>query len=189
MTGEGITDWYSRVEDLASRIIRKDATVISPDTYGIVVNTQFWTRLFDYNIKNALRHKFDTFAGSPQFIIEARKINSEFKSAKPKAQQQQMITEPTPSFQKGLDEILQRLSSLEKKIADKTVTDHGPGTLPGSGNSFGAGQTQGNTRPKVPRKCWKDIQCYRYHKFGHIAKRCHLNSTRSEGRSGLTEEH
>ena len=41
MAGEGITDWYSRVEDLASRIIRKDATVISPHSYGIVVNTQF----------------------------------------------------------------------------------------------------------------------------------------------------
>ena len=39
MAGEGITDWYSRVEDLASRIIRKDATVISPNNYGIVVNT------------------------------------------------------------------------------------------------------------------------------------------------------
>ena len=187
--GEGITDWYSRVEDLASRIIREDATVISPDNYGIVVNTQFWTRLFGDNIKNALRHKFETFAGSPQFIIEARKIDSEFKSAKLKAQQQQMITEPTPSFQKGLDEILQRLSSLEKKVADKTVTDPSLGTSPASGNSFGAGQTQGNTRPKVPRKNWKDIQCYRCHKFGHIAKRCHLTSTRSEGRSGLTEEH
>ena len=135
-----------------------------------------------------MRHKCDTFAGSPQFIIEARKIDSEFKSAKLKAQQQQMITEPTPSFQKGLDEILQRLSSLEKKIADKTVTDPGPGTLPASGNSFGAGQTR-KYPPKVPRKSWKDIQCYRCHKFGHIAKRCHLNSTRSEGRSGLTEEH
>ena len=114
-------------------------------------------KMFDDNIKNALRHKFDTFAGSPQFIIEARKIDSEFKTAKLKAQQQQMITDPTPSFQKGLDEILQRLSSLEKKIADKTVTDPAPGTLPASGNSFGAGQTQGNTRPKVPRKNWKDI--------------------------------
>ena len=56
-----------------------------------------------------------------------------------------MIMEPTPSSQKGLDEILERLSSLEKKIADRTVTDSGPGTLQSSGGSFGAGQMQGNT--------------------------------------------
>ena len=131
--GEGFTDWYSRVQDLVSQIIRKDATVIFPDNYGIDANTEFFTRLFDDNIKNALSHKFN---GSPQFLVEARKIDSEFKSAKLKAEQQQMITETTPSFQKDIDEILQRLSSLEKKIADETVVDSGPGTLPSSGGSF-----------------------------------------------------
>ena len=145
-----------------------------PDNYGIDANTQFLTRLFDDNIKNALSHKFN---GSPQFLVETRKIDSEFKSAKLKAEQQQMITETTPSFQKDLDEILQRLSSLEKKIADETVVDSGPGTLPSSGGSFGTGQTQGNTQPNVLRKNWKDIQCYKSHKLGQIAKKCQLNST------------
>ena len=30
---EGITDWYSRVDDLSSQIIRKNTTVILPDNY------------------------------------------------------------------------------------------------------------------------------------------------------------
>ena len=75
--GENITDYYSRMEDIASRIIKKDSTVIRPNNYDVIVNTQFWTKMHDQRIKNALRHKFDLLSGSPQFIIEARKIESE----------------------------------------------------------------------------------------------------------------
>ena len=54
--GESITDWYARIEDIASRIIRKDSAVISPNNYDMIVNTQFWTKMRDDRITNALRH-------------------------------------------------------------------------------------------------------------------------------------
>ena len=38
---ESITEWYARLEDIVSKITRKDASIISPDNYDIVVNTQF----------------------------------------------------------------------------------------------------------------------------------------------------
>ena len=44
-----------------------------------MVNTQFQTKLQNANIKNALRHKVDTLIGNPQFIVEARKAETEFK--------------------------------------------------------------------------------------------------------------
>ena len=47
--------------------------VISPNNHDILVNTQFWTKMCDEKMKNALRHKFDELAGSPQFIVEQRK--------------------------------------------------------------------------------------------------------------------
>ena len=77
MPGESITNWYARLEDIASKITRKDGNVISPNNYDILVNTQFWTKMCDDKMKNALRHKFDELASSPQFIVEARKIESE----------------------------------------------------------------------------------------------------------------
>ena len=72
--GESITDWYARLEDIASKITRKDGNVMSPNNYDILVNTQFWTKMCDERRKNALQHKFDELGGSPQFIVEARKI-------------------------------------------------------------------------------------------------------------------
>ena len=49
--GESITDWYARLEDIASKIMRKDGNVISPNNYDILVNTQFWTKMCDDKIK------------------------------------------------------------------------------------------------------------------------------------------
>ena len=63
--GERVTEWYTRVEDLASRIHRKDPTIISSDNFHLMVNTQFCTKLQNANIKNALCHKVDTLIGNP----------------------------------------------------------------------------------------------------------------------------
>ena len=111
--GESVTDWYARIEDIASKIIRKDSTVISPNNYDVIVNTQFWTKMQDDRIKSALRHKFDMLSGSPQFIIEARKIESECKMETVRVQQAHI--EVSPTIQEGLDSLLSRLVSLEDK--------------------------------------------------------------------------
>ena len=66
--GESVIGWYTRVEDLTSRIHRKDPIIISSDNFHLMVNTQFWTKLQNNIIKNALRHKVDTLIGNPQFI-------------------------------------------------------------------------------------------------------------------------
>ena len=75
---ESMTAWYARLENLASRIIKKDASIITPNNYDVIVNTQFWTKMSNEQMKNALRHKFDVMATQSQFVVEARKIESEF---------------------------------------------------------------------------------------------------------------
>ena len=75
---ESITEWCARSEDIVSKITRKDASIISPDNYDIVINTQFWTKLRSGKIKDALTYKFYALAGSPNFIVEARKVDVEF---------------------------------------------------------------------------------------------------------------
>ena len=52
---ESVAEWYTQVEDLASRIHRKDLT-ISSNKFHLRVNTQFWTKLQNANIKNVLHH-------------------------------------------------------------------------------------------------------------------------------------
>ena len=84
---ESITNWYTRLQDMASKVMKKDSTLINPNNYDVTVNTQFWTRLFDMNVKNALQHKFDGMAGSPNFMTKARRVESEFKGEKAKVNQ------------------------------------------------------------------------------------------------------
>ena len=68
MVGESITDWYTRLQDMASRLMKKHSTLINLNNYDKRVTTQFWTNLHDVNVKNSLRHKFDSMAGSQQGI-------------------------------------------------------------------------------------------------------------------------
>ena len=115
---ESITEWYARLEDIVCKITRKDASIISPGSYDIVVNTQFWTKLRSGKIKDAFRHKFDALAGSPNFIEEARKVDVEFSAQTVKAQQAD--AEMSPMFKKGFEEILAQLTAFGIKFSQVT---------------------------------------------------------------------
>ena len=173
--GESVTDWYSCLEDLASRITRKDTNVISPNSYDILVNTQFWTRLHSDRIKNALRHKFDLLVKSPQLIVEARKIESEFMSQEVKVNQ--MSAEISAAIQVGFEKFNQRLSALEKKFETQS-------------QSVAPGVAHTSPSAQKPRKNFdgqrKPITCFKCHQPGQIAKNCHLNSQGSGNGSGST---
>ena len=172
--GETMTDWYSRLEDLASRITRKDTNVISPNNYDILVNTQFWTKLHSEQMRNALRHKFDTLAQSPQFIVEARKIESEFSSHDVRVNH--LNTEISSAIQQGFDKIHSRLTALERRVES---------------HSNPSGASKAPTPSSRPEKNSgngqrKSIICYKCQQPGHIAKKCALNSQRSGQGSGPT---
>ena len=172
---ESITEWYARLEDIVSKITRKDASIISPDSYDIVVNTQFWTKLRSGKIKDALRHKFDTLAGSPNFIVEARKVDVEFSAQTVKVQQAE--AEMSPMFQKRFDEILARLTALETKFSQVTPSTTSSDSTP----SHLTQQTQRNSQPQDSGTgSKKTVRCFKCNKLGHIAKNCCLNFKGSE---------
>ena len=173
MVGESVTDWYTHLQDMASRIMKKDSTLINPNNYDMTINTLFWTKLHDVNVKNALNPKFDSMAGSQNFMTEARRVESEFKADKVKVHQ---LTSKVSPIQKSLEDILNHLSMLEKKVEeDKPVAKPSSST---------AANSSGGQR----KKSLKTVRCFKCHKMGHIARNCLFNS-RSDSGSGLTQEH
>ena len=169
--GESVTDWYSCLKDLASCITRKDTNVISPNNYDILVNTQFWTRLHSDRIKNALQHKFDLLAKSPQLIVEAWKIESELMTQEVKVNQ--VSTEISAAIQEGFEKFNHRLNALEKKLVS-----------PGEAHTSQPGQ---KLRKKFDGQR-KPITRFKCHQPGHIAKNRHLNSQGSGNGSGSTSK-
>lgn len=181
-TGESITDWYSRIEDIASRIIRKDSTVISPNNYDVIINTQFWSKMQDQRIKNALRHKFDLLSGSPQFIIEARKVESECQAEAVK--NQQVHTEIAPAIQKGLESLMSRIDSLEGKL--KKTTEVVEKLQPPRSNFKQQPTRNVETDTNNNRK---PLRCFYCKNLGHIKRNCPaLNSQGSAVRSAPTPQ-
>ena len=127
-------------------------------------------------IKDALRHKFDALAGSPNFIVEARKVDVEFSAQTVKVQQAD--AEMSPMFKKGFDEILARLTAFSQVTPSTTSLD--------STSSQSTQQTQRNSRPQGSGTgSKKTLRC---NKLGHIVKNCHLNFKGTEKGSGPTSQ-
>ena len=177
LSSETMTAWYARLEDLASRIIRKDASIITPDNYDIIVNTQFWTKMYNEQMKNALRHKFDVMSNHSQFVVEARKVESEFTARTAKVHQANV--EPVPWLKQSLDSIMERLSALESKT--------NPQVQPSTQDQSQAKPQSMNSRPRgnKPGKS-SNIRCWGCNQVGHVRSKCPLNLNRSEGGSGPT---
>ena len=70
-------------------------------------------------MKNALRHKLDVMATQSQYVVEARKIESEFAARRAKIQQ--ATAEPTSWLKQSLDSIKDRLSALESKSGNQST--------------------------------------------------------------------
>ena len=171
---------HARLEDIVYKITRKDASIISLDNYDIVVNTQFWTKLRSGKIKDALRHKFDALAGSPNFIVEARKVDVEFSAQTIKVQQ--VDADMSPMFKKGFDEILTALETKFSQVTPSTTSsDSTPSQL--------TQQTQRNSQPQGSGTgSKKTVRCFKCNKLGYIAKNCRLNFKGSEKGSSPTSQ-
>ena len=118
-----MTAWYAILEDIASRIIKKDASIITPNNYDVVVNTQFWTKMSNEQMKNALQHKFDVMANQSQLVVEARKVESEFAARTAKIQQTSV--ESQSWLKESLDSIKNRLTALEDRSRQTSTPSTG----------------------------------------------------------------
>ena len=125
-------------------------------------------------MRNALRHKFDGLVNSPQLIVEARKIESEF--SKQEVQVNHISTEISSAIQQGLEKINSRLTALERRMgsqANVSAPPNAPSPSPRPERTASNGQK-------------KPLICFKCHQPGHIAKKCALNSQRSGSGSGPT---
>ena len=118
-----------------------------------VLRTQFWTGLFNQEIKNAIRHKYDNNASYEDLLSAARSVAKEYASVTATSAVTQL---ETPSKQEDkLDSIIQRLEQLEAR----NINSYASTTSGGSSQNYNH-----KRRPK--------IKCFFCNKFGHYKKDC-----------------
>lgn len=171
---ESVMQWYTRLEDLAGRIRQKDPSKIPADEYQRIINTKFHAGLQNANIKNALRHVFDQDPDSIQLFVSARMVETEFANS---AKAHQISTDITPSMQKQLQTVLDKLAILEENAKQSKKQEYVPQRRP---NNTGFQPRLNNYQSQQSDQTggFKG-SCYRCRQFGHLKRDCPLNSTQA----------
>jgi hypothetical protein len=149
LENESIITWSCRLEGLAIDAVNKQAMLEGQKNN--ILRTQFWTGLFNLQIKNAIRHRYDSNASYEELLTAARTVEKECSASTPVTVSAAQHVE---TKEDKLEVIMRRLELLEQRD-----TAHMSAANAESKNFGGS-----KRRPKV--------KCFNCHKFGHYKKDC-----------------
>ena len=157
---ESIITWSCRLEGLAIDAVNKSAML--ENQKNNVLCTQFWSGLYNQQIKNAIRHKYDNKATYEDLLSAARAVEKECKSTATAA----AVQVEAQKQEDKLDIIIKRLEMLEAR---------------GSVHSNAAtAQSTGSQRKRFRGKC------FICHKYGHTQNECWYNKKKGNDQRPAT---
>jgi len=149
MESESIITWSCRLEGLMVDAI--DYKAQQSSQRNDVLRTQFWNGLYKQEIKNALRHKYDSGSSFEDLITAARIIEKETPSPIVASVQQ------TDSSKDKLDTLIKRLEALEARDTARA-------------NVASVSQDKRDRNNFRPRG-----RCFLCNKLGHYKSQCWYN--------------
>jgi hypothetical protein len=157
MDSESIITWSCRLEGLMIDAINYKAQ--QPDQKNDVLRTQFWNGLYRQDIKNALRHKFDSDVSFEDLISAARVIEKETAASPVVAS-----VNTSETSENKLDILIKRLETLEARETAQA-------------NAASFQHTKGDKKNFRPRG-----RCFLCNKPGHFKSQCWYNKkNRNQG--------
>ena len=154
---ESIVSWSCRLEGLMIDAINYNAQQSSQR--NDVLRSQFYDGLCNLDIKNGLRHKYDSGESFEELISAARCMEKEL-STKVVASVQHTQAH---SSENKFDTLIKRLEALEARDSAQV-------------NTAVASHDQGNKKKFRPRG-----KCFLCHKSGHFKSQCWYNKNKQQG--------
>jgi hypothetical protein len=100
LPNETVAEWACRLEEILHKLEERGCPVVGQSIS--MLRSKFWSGLRDINVKNALRHMYDSHVPYDDLLVAARRAEQEARSMTAFSSQ---INAETTSRQKLLDEI------------------------------------------------------------------------------------
>ena len=100
LSNETVAEWACRLEEILHKLEERGCPVVGQSIS--MLRSKFWSGLRDINVKNALRHMYDSHVPDDDLLVAARRVEQEATSMTAFSSQ---INAETSSFQKLVDEI------------------------------------------------------------------------------------
>jgi hypothetical protein len=100
LPNETVAEWACRLEEILHKLEERGCPVVGQSIS--MLRSKFWSGLRDINVKNALRHMYDSHVPYVDLLVAARRAEHEARSMTAFSSQ---INAETTSYQKLLDEI------------------------------------------------------------------------------------
>jgi hypothetical protein len=118
LPNETVAEWACRLEEILHKLEERGCPVVGQSIS--MLRSKFWSGLRDINVKNALRHMYDSHVPYDDLLVAARRAEQEARSMTAFSSQ---INAETTSYQKLLDEISKlntRIDQMNQKRNSST---------------------------------------------------------------------
>ena len=174
---QSVSTWASSISNQMTVILARDDSTIDPSNRNLMLRRKFFAGLESSDLKNALRHKYDGGETYNNLVLSARELELENAERKVRVQEASATTIDTPMARK-LDEILSKVSSLEKRLEASEKRSGGTNTQTNSTNKTNSNTSQDRGSAKDGRSGGRRFpgKCFACGETGHRKWECPLNS-------------
>lgn len=189
---ESLAAWSGRLEDLISQMRSCEDSHIGRHAAQDMLRHQFWTGLYDPELRQATRHKYDNQASYEELFKAVRLVQQEGITRKASDVPCSSFSKKGKAVSAAQSKTLDADAKLDEILKKVDVTHSTIKELQERVTKLESLQSTSLPRPSSPTSQRQPVKCYRCGRRGHVKSRCvakiHINGQPLQGTNSTSTD-